>query len=80
MSSEPEEVQKFLTRLKGLTHGFDIIYMDNRPKNSQTLADLELLVAKEMNILEILKWKTIPKAHFPKSFMGAKKKCGFSEK
>lgn len=42
MSQNRDDVQQFLTRLKGLAHGFEILYLDNRPKNAQTLADLEM--------------------------------------
>ncbi|WP_441000420.1 toxin [Fodinibius sp. SL11] len=72
MSTNPEEVQQFLTRLKGLTHGFDIIYLDNRPKNSQTLADLEITGRERDEHIRDLEVENYSEGPLPEEFHGGK--------
>lgn len=70
MSADPEEVQQFLTRLKGLTHAFDIIYLDKRPKNSQTLADLEITGSDRDEYIKDLEVENYSEGPRPEDFYG----------
>ncbi|NJK94518.1 MAG: type II toxin-antitoxin system MqsR family toxin [Bacteroidales bacterium] len=54
MMSDKEKVEKFLRLLKQKAKVWGILYLDDRSKNAQTLADLELKASERDRIIENL--------------------------
>lgn len=52
---EQEEVEKFLKELKQKVDIFDILVLDDRGKNAQTLNDLEITPSKRKEVIKELK-------------------------
>ena len=67
MSSE-REVEGFLRKLKGKIQVFDIIYLDQRPKNSQTLADLEITGKERDQHIQNLQIQDYSEGPLPEDF------------
>ena len=56
-NSKKNEVKKFIENFKTKLKVFDIIFLDKRYKNTQTLLDLEITPAQRKKIIESLEVK-----------------------
>lgn len=70
MSATKEEVASFLKRLKVLADIYGIIYEDDRPKNVQTLASLELKPFERDDIIKNLSVEDYSEGPKPEEFFG----------
>ncbi len=70
MRTTKEEVESFLERLKVKAGIYDIIYEDDRPKNVQTLATLELKPFERDDIIKNLSVKDYSEGPKPEEFFG----------
>lgn len=70
MSATKEDVRSFLKRLKAKIGLYDIIYEDNRPKNAQTLATLELRPYERDEIVKNLSVNDYSEGPKPEDYFG----------
>jgi hypothetical protein len=70
MSTTKEGVKSFLKRLKAKIALYDILYEDDRPKNTQTLATLELKPYERDEIVKNLSVNDYSEGPKPEDFFG----------
>lgn len=70
MSATKYEVSSFLKRLRAKAEIYQIIYEDDRPKNTQTLATLELKPYERDEIVKNLSVNDFSEGPMPEDFFG----------
>lgn len=70
MTATNEKVKSFLKRLKAKINLYDIIYEDERPKNTQTLATLELRPYEREEIIKNLSVNDYSEGPKPEDYFG----------
>jgi hypothetical protein len=69
-NTEKADVIRFLNKLKPKMSVFGIIFIDKRPKNLQTLTDLEITPAEREQIIQNLAPEDYYKGPQPEHFFG----------
>ncbi|MFO7827421.1 MAG: toxin [Bacteroidales bacterium] len=68
--SKKNEVKKFIENFKIQLRIFDIIFLDKRQKNTQTLLDLEITPAQRRKIIESIEVKDFVEGPFKEELYG----------
>jgi len=68
--SQRSDVKNFIERFKTKLKIFDIIFLDKRQKNTQSLLDLEITPAQRRKIIEAIEMKDFVEGPFKEELYG----------
>ena len=76
---EIDDVARFLRRFKEKMKFWDLVFLDDRGKNAQTLADLELRPNDRKKVIEELELIDYSQGPFPENWFGSREMWVFGK-